>query len=415
MDTTNHLRHIVSKPRFAVVIALLMLAPRPGLSQTEKVLYSFVGGTDGANPYYGNLVRDSKGNLYGTTLNGGAANYGTVFEVSPTGKEKLLHSFVGYPGDGSNPNSSLLRDSEGNLYGTTTGGGSGLPVNCGVYGLNGCGTVFEVTKSGTEIVLYNFELLSTFDGAIPYAGLVRDSKGNLYGTTNYGGMANEGTVFELAPTGAETVLYNFCSATGCADGAFPESTLFRDWRGNLYGTTADGGSGACTNGCGTVFKVTPTDTETVLHSFTGQPNDGANPRSGLVFDAKGNAYGTTNSGGAYNVGTVFRLTPRGKEIIYSFGSSASDGSGPVAAVALDRQGSIYGTTPTGGTDGYGTVFKIGTRGRETVLYSFTGGADGATPLGGLVLDGQGNLYGTTQYGGSSDCSGGCGVVFQLTP
>jgi uncharacterized repeat protein (TIGR03803 family) len=357
----------------------------------------------------------------------GAADYGTVFEVSEAGKEKVVHSFAGFPSDGSNPYAGLVRDSEGNFYGTTAGGGSGPPTNCSVYGLNGCGTVFEVTKKGTEILLYNFEALSPLDAAIPYAGLVRDAGGNLYGTTNYGGADNAGTVFEVTSTGTETVLYDF---TGRPDGAFPEGTLFRDSKGDLYGTTNDGGSSSCPpNGCGTVFELSSTQKETVLHSFGG-PDDGTAPHAALIQGPNGSFYGTTYNGGAYSLGTVFKLAKNGKSytVLYSFGGISGYGSSSSAPLVVDKEGNFYGTTNNGGEYGYGTVFElspepsggcpggsnVGTGWCETVLYSFTGGADGAHPWGGLVLDAPGNLYGATYGGGNSSCSVGCGVVFKLT-
>lgn len=429
-DTSSSLKRIGPKLiPLAAVLGLLIAAPQLGLTQTfsYSVLYSFTGSPDGANPYFGSLVRDAKGSLYGTTLNGGAADYGTVFEVNATGKETMLYSFNGSP-DGAYPYGGLVRDGKGNLYGTTAGGG--IEDNtCRIFGLDGCGTVFEVNKKGVETTLYSF-VGPPDDGAIPYAGLVRDSTGNLYGTTDYGGGLNKGTVFELAPSGGvETMLYAFCSVSGCADGAFPEGALFRDSKGDLYGTTDDGGSSCPPNGCGTVFELSSTQKETALHSFGG-PDDGTAPHAALIQGPKGNFYGTTYNGGAYSLGTVFELAKNGKRytVLYSFGGVSGDGSSSSAPLVLDKEGNFYGTTNNGGEYGYGTVFElspepsrgcpggsnVGTGWCETVLYSFTGGADGAHPWGGLVLEAQGNLYGTTYGGGKSNCSGGCGVVFKLT-
>ena len=250
------------------------------------MLHSFAGGTDGAYPAAG-LVFDKKGNLYGTTKEGGGHN-GTVFKLTPSGKETVLYNFSGNS-DGYYPEAGLILDAKGNFYGTTTLGG-------GYFG----GTVFKVTPSGKEAVLYRFcSQNNCTDGSTP-GGLVFDANGNLYGATNSGGGTNNGTVFKLTPSRKETVLYSF---TGGTDGAFP-SGLVLDEKGSLYGTTAQAGA----NRGGTVFKVAPsTRKETVLYSFTGA--DGANPRAGVAFDKQGNLYGTTYYGGTNNNGIVFKLVP----------------------------------------------------------------------------------------------------------
>jgi len=414
-DTHFALKHVGSKLFMLVaVLGLFVAAARSSRAQTLTTLYAFTGGTYGGNPTAG-LVRDAKGNLYGTTVNGGTYGNGTVFEVSAGGKGTVLHSFAGSP-DGANPWAGLVRDGKGDLYGATYWGGT-----------YGGGTVFELTKKGTETVLYSFcSLGGCDDGQSSFGGLVRDALGSLYGATNFGGAYGYGTVFEVTPAGNETVLYNF---QGSPDGGYPESPLFRDSKGNLYGTTMVGGVSGCDSyggyGCGTVFEVTPSGTETVLHSFGGPPNDGAGPDTGLVRDAKGNLYGTTTFGGAYNFGTVFKLTKKGAEtVLHDFEGGPSDGQGPGAGLIRDKQGNFYGTTSVGGGSGggygWGTIFKMAPDGIVTVLYSFTGGADGGYPFGDLVMDEQGNLYGTTVYGGvaGSGCwsSGpGCGTVFKLTP
>jgi uncharacterized repeat protein (TIGR03803 family) len=255
----------------------------------ETVLHSFTGTPDGAIPRAA-LVRDAAGNLYGTTVFGGASiGYGTVFKLDTTGKETVLHSFTAT--DGSGPVAALVRDAAGNLYGTTAYGGASLS-----------GTVFKLDTSGTETVLHSFT--GRADGAIPYAALVRDHAGNLYGNTAYGGASGYGTVFKLDTTGRETVLHSF---TGASDGASPFDALVRDPAGNLYGTATFGGDPFCSSGCGTVFKLDTTGKETVLHSFTGRA-DGAIP-AGLVRDPAGNLYGTTYYGGAFGYGVVFKLTP----------------------------------------------------------------------------------------------------------
>jgi uncharacterized repeat protein (TIGR03803 family) len=267
-------------------------------------------------------------------------------------------------------------------------------------GASRLGTVFELTAAGAEKVLYSF---TGPDGQNPAAGLIGDAEGNLYGTTSTGGTSLiYGTVFEVTSTGTEKTLYSF---TGGADAATPYAGLTRDAQGNLYGTTLHGGNGA--RGEGTVFEITSAGTEKVLHRFHGA--DGQNPAAGLTPDAQGNLYGTTIGGGAFGHGTVFVLTSAGAEkVLYSF-TGGADGSQPWSGLILDTQGDLYGTTLFGGASGLGTVFEITPAGAENVLYSFSG-ADGQNPIGELVRDAQANLYGTTQFGGAS----GGGTVFELT-
>ena len=380
----------------------------PLAAQKQTILYSFTGANgDGAHPDAG-LVFDWQGNLYGTTYLGGVSGRGTVFKVTSKGVETVPHSFTG-GADGATPFGGLVNSGHGNLYGTTAfGGGTG----CGGFG---CGTVFQITPQGKEIVLYSFTGANG-DGAFPDAGLVSDFQGNLYGTTASGGDAGCGgsgcgTVFKMTPQGKETVLYSFTGANG--DGANPVADLVFDWQGNLYGTTETGGGAGCNGiGCGTVFKVTPKGTETVLHNFTGGA-DGATPFAGLVLDWQGNLYGTTEFGGASGFGTVFKVTAKGTEtVLHSFTGVNGDGIYPIGGLVLDLQGNLYGTTETGGAFGYGTVFKIAPNGTETVLYSFNlANGDGAYPAAArLLFDLQGNLYGTTEYGGAS----GSGTVFKVT-
>lgn len=275
-----------------------------------------------------------------------------------------------------------------------------------------------LTTTPTQAQMYSFP--GAPNGAQPWGRLVRDGQGNLYGTTEGGGInggggsghggAGLGTVFKLDATGQESVLYAF---TGGGDGGIPEAGLVRDPQGNLYGTTVQGG--AFNNGV--VFKVEPKGKETVLYSFTGGA-DGAAPVASLVRDLDGNLYGVASGGGAFGSGVVFKLDASGNEtVLYSF-TGGGDGAGPGASLLRDALGNLYGTTLSGGTFGRGTVFKVDPTGNETVLYSFTGGADGGSPYAGLVQDRQGNLYGTTFYGGNPACSspyswGGCGTVFKL--
>jgi uncharacterized repeat protein (TIGR03803 family) len=286
-------------------------------------------------------------------------------------------------------------------------------------------------------ILYQFcQQNDCTDGATPYAGLIADKAGNLYGTTTAGGVNGWGTVFKVAPNGIETVLYSFCAQTNCADGAYPRSSLLLDQSGNLYGTTSEGGT---MYDLGTVFKLAPNGTETVLYAFGTHYGDGATPWWGVIMDSKGNLYGTTVYGYlGRKGGTVFELTPNGTETtLYSFCSYGypvcTDGESPTSVIR-DEKGNLYGTTASGGANssdscdsgagqdfGCGTVFEVTSKGVEIVLYSFcaqAGCSDGETPYAGLVKDNAGNLYGTTYEGGLSGCSSnnfGCGTVFELAP
>jgi uncharacterized repeat protein (TIGR03803 family) len=384
---------------------LLAFAAVAAQAQTLTTLYSFTSGADG-KPAYSGLVRDAAGNLYGTAQYGGIKRCplgcGTIFKLDATGKETLLHSFTG-GADGSNPIAGLIRDSAGNLYGATSLGGH-FKV----------GTVFKLDSAGTFTVLYSFT--GAPDGAQPHSSLLRDEQGNLYGTTVSGGdltcnpSGGCGTVFKVDSTRKETVLHTF---TGGADGKFPQAALIRDAAGNLFGTTTSGGGaggGTCGNsGCGTVFEVDNTAKETVLHSFSGG-EDGQTVFAGLVVDGQ-SFYGATGGGSPPAFGTLFKVDKTGIEtVLYTF-TGGADGGFPFASLIHDAAGNFYGTTGSGGAFGLGTVFKLDTTGKETVLYSFTGGADGGTPNGSLVRDTVGNLYGTTQLGGAFNL----GTVFKIAP
>jgi uncharacterized repeat protein (TIGR03803 family) len=358
------------------------LSPSPGGGWTETVLYAFDHGNSGGSFPYAGLIMDSAGNLYGTTNNGGYAdiwgngcNCGTVFELSPIEgggwRETQLHSF-GYRGDGASPGyAGVIMDAAGNLYGATTSGG--------IYGY---GIVYELSpKAGggwTETVLHSFG--NGNDGSSPQGGLTIDTAGNLYGTTQWGGGNNRctggpggcGTVYELSPNPGgwtETILHSFNGV----DGWLPHSTLIMDAGGNLYGTTQDGGITPCLDyetGCGTVFELTPREgggwTETVLHSFGRTPTDGINPWTGVTMDSAGNLYGTTLNGGTYSYGTVFKLSPAGgggwtETILHSF--NGTDGLSPYGLPITDRAGNVYGTTYEGGSSPYcpggcGVVWEI---------------------------------------------------------
>ncbi len=402
-----------------------------------RVLHAF-DLSDGDDPD-GVLVEDSVGNLYGTTATGGSGSCfagpcGTVFKLAPDGTESVLHSFTGRS-DGDQPY-GLIKDEAGNLYGTTAYGGN---VGCDGHGF-GCGTVFEVAPDGTETVLYAFA--GGGDGALPFAGVIRDKAGNLYGTTSEGGNTDCwgygcGTVFKLAPNGTETVLYAF---TGGSDGVNPEASLIEDSAGNLYGTTYSGGTGFCTfSGCGTVFKIAPDGTKTTLYSFKGG-TDGTSPLSALIAGGAGKFYGTTWEGGGggcirnSGCGTVFELAADGTETVLHAFADGSDGALPFAGLIEDKAGNLYGTTEGGGSGscgglGCGTIFKVARDGTETVLHAFLHFSHGYDPEGGLMQDKEDHLIGTTFNGGIRTCFGwpdrsrsvqgshlrGCGIVFRLEP
>jgi len=309
---------------------------------SESVLYSFANTPDGASPRYVTPILDTSGNLYGTTEYGGAFGDGIVFKLTPSATESILHRFDLNGTDGSSPVASLVLY-KGNLYGTTVEGGTD----------NIDGIVFELkhtTKGWTEKILHSFG--ATGDGSQPSCALTFDTTGNLYGTTNVGGAYSRGTVFELTSSGTEKVLWSLGNGT---DGANPVGGVTLDLEGNLYGTTVNGGA----FGDGTVFKLTPSGTEMILHSFANNDIDGFNPYAGLTV-YKGNLYGTTASGGgiASSSGTVFEMTPSGSEsILHVFGGNP-DGAFPYGGVVFDKLGNLYGTTLDGGVNGSGAVFKV---------------------------------------------------------
>jgi uncharacterized repeat protein (TIGR03803 family) len=447
-----------------LAVAATLLAVSALAQDSEKVLHTFTGGKDGG---FGGtqLVADSAGNLYGTTFAGGnksaeCAVYtglhgcGVVFKLSPTEggswTETVLHTFSGGK-DGGVPTSGVVLDSAGNLYGATLFGGDSKPANCHLGGAyaRGCGVVYKLTPTAhgpwTQTVLYKFT--GSTDGFEPWDRLIFDASGNLYGTTGGGGNLNCnppygcGTVFELSPgpggSWTESVLYAFGQAS---DGESPFSGVTFDSQGNLYGTTLYGGdtSVSCNGivGCGTIFQLAPTLsgpwTETVLHAFTGGP-DGAYPLFNVILDSSGNIYGSTLYGGdttSYDCrggvipgcGVVFELTQGtwGETVLYPF-TGGADGVWPISPLVFDPSGNLYGVTRYGGGIGNGMVYELTPTGQgpwiQTNLYAFDGGHDGAEPESNLVFDSSGNLYGMTNNGGNrTECNrGGCGVVFELQP
>jgi uncharacterized repeat protein (TIGR03803 family) len=422
-----------------VIAALTLLVTGTRVSaQTETVLFSF-NSTGGCAQ--SSLIFDASGNLYGTNECGGSSGYGTVFELVPASdgswKEIVLHNFNNDGTDGIYPIGPLIFDAAGNLYGSTLATGDKSYCFTNIT----CGTVFKLMpKAGggwTEKVLHNFNTEAT--GYHPLSPLIFDPAGNLYGTTDAGGVYVKGTVFELTPKAGggweHRVLHNFGHNAG--DGAGPWGVVF-DASGNLYGTTFAGGlygSPYCgsNDGCGVVFELSPTAggdwVEKILYKF-GPPNscaNGCNPNGGLILSADGlSLYGTTQEGGALGLGTVFELTSAGngrwkENVLHSFGSG-TDGWEPNPGLIFDATGSLYGTTGLGGNgtncdvDGCGTVFKLtpmaGDRWVETILHNFSNnGSDGYGPNGALVFGDTGSLYGTTREGGAYNS----GTMFKITP
>lgn len=399
--------------------AFLMLSASAAATN-EITLYDFVAFNDGSYPLnYGHLARDAAGNFYGTTQFGGVCSEGTVFKLSPNGaggwSDTVLHSFCG-AADGTVPTGAVVVDSAGNVFGTTTGAGSGT-----------CGTVFAVNATSFR-VLHSFTCEN--DGGMPVAGLTLGKSGVLYGTASGGGTSGGGVVFEISATGKFSVLYNFCQLPGCADGSALMAGVVEDSRGNLYGTTFNGGDLTCIysgQGCGVVYQLSKSASgwsQTVLHTFTGASNDGANPLyasltlgtvkfKGTLVQA---IFGVTSAGGVFGPGTAFALLPEGKgygfKVLHSFNCCYADGSSP-AGTLLIRNGALIGTTPIGGTGDAGTVYKLFPSGggwAEVIVYSFANGTDGGHPYSGVIADAEGNLYGTA----SSD-GGAFGDVYELTP
>ncbi len=412
------------------VIATFLAAVPAAQAQTYQVLYNFTGGSDGANPYDG-LTMDGAGNLYGTAISGGYTGgacasdlgCGTVFRLSRHGSGWIftrLYAFLGDTGshnDAATPGAGVTFGPDGSLYGATEAGGGG---NCYYFG-DGCGAVFKLSPPPTvcktalcpwdETVIYR---LAYNSGEESEGNVIFDSAGNLYGTVALGGQYDGGYVFELTPSNGgwtEQTLYSFNSVSG--DCGLPTSELVFDKSGNLYGTTFDG----CSNNYGGVFQLVPSGgsgwSENILLNFTGYNGDYPD---GLMIDSQGNLYGTASGEGPNGGGTVFELSPSNGgwaySLVYAFGKTGGAFPGPVM---MDGNGNLYGTT---GHDnpllsGDGVVYKLtpsnGTW-TETVLHYFEG-SDGQFPSGSVLIDANGNLYGTTSYGGAYDN----GVVWEITP
>jgi len=385
----------------------------------ETVLHAFNfgvdGSTDGAD-VMSPLIQGSDGNFYGTTYSGGTHVFptggggGTVFKLTPSGEETTLYSFGASATDGYNPYAPLVQGGDGNFYGTASGGGA-----------NGNGAIFTVSSAGNESVIYSFNPENAVDGyLLETNGLVVGPAGDFYGLTTSGGgypPCGNGTVYRVTAAGAETVLYCF-GANGSSDGVGPCGNLVAATDGNFYGTTSVGG----TYGHGTVFKITTGGQETILYSFTGcesghgcgipASTDGARPLAGLIQGSDGNLYGTTQAGGVNQGGTVFKVTLGGEEtVLHSFDALINvspDGSSPDAPLVQASDGNLYGSTPYGGSYGNGTIFEITLSGTETVLFAFDG-TNGSVPEAAVIEGANSDLYGTTSAGGV----GGGGVVFKL--
>jgi uncharacterized repeat protein (TIGR03803 family) len=394
----------------AILAVTLILTAGAWAASSEKVLFDFTLGGDGAYPTSG-VIFDTKGNLYGTTENGGANFYGTAFQLMHTKSgwtENVLYSFTN-GSDGAYPSGALVFDKAGNLYGTAVSGGA---TSCS----NGCGTVFELKPgsggSWTFSVIYSFT--GGKDGFAPaFGSLIRDKAGNLYGTAEMGGKGS-GTVFELIRTKSgwkEKTLYEF---SGGNDAGYPLAGLSWDATGNLYGATVRGGTG----NAGAVFELKHLAKgwkEKVIYNFTGG-DDGAYPEyGGVTLNAAGDVYGTAAGGGKSGQGVVFVLKPSKsnwrQSVLYSF-TGGSDGGQPFAGLAFNKAGNLFGAAAYFGS-GNGTVFKLAhtkTGWKESTLHSFTD-SDGQYPYGGVVIDSKGRLYGTTFRGGS----GSAGVVYEVIP
>jgi uncharacterized repeat protein (TIGR03803 family) len=369
-------------------------------AQTFKTLVNF-NSTNGANPVYPGLVQGIDGNLYGTTLGGGVNLSGTVFKLTPTGKLTTLYSFCSQTNcaDGALPQAGLTLGTDGNFYGTTSQGGSASDD----------GVVFRIDTRGVLTILHTFDLS---DGAQPFAPPIQGADGNFYGTTTGGGPYNAGTVFKMTPEGVLTTLHDFEG-----DGASPLGTLVQSINGDLYGTTELGGS----DGDGTIFRVTIGGTFTSLVSFNS--SDGNAPSSGLVQGIDGNLYGTTYNGGSNTTcengcGTVYKISLSGTlTTVYNF--DLTNGANPVAPLIQGSDGNFYGTTYAGGNgtkcfEGCGTIFKLTPGGSLTALHSFDFG-DGAQPYGSVVQATGGDFYGTTTQGGSDSDGTAFGLSTGLGP
>ena len=419
------LRHAAAGLALSAVLGMTLVMTHAALAQGYTVIHNFTGGQDGATPMAG-LTKDQAGNLYGTAAYGGnfegscgASGCGTVFRMANRNSGWVLsplYSFVGGD-DGANPEANLVVAPDGSLYGSTFLGGAPCDGN-------GCGTVFNLKPAASackaalcpwmESVIHRFTGLN---GIGPVGAVVFDQTGNLFGATSSGGLRNGGTVFELSPSGGgwtDKVVYTSYG--------YPASGVIFDRSGNLLGTAFVGG-----NGQGSVYQLTPSGDggwiASDLYDFT-NGNDGGFPWAGLILDQAENLYGATSTGGSGGGGTVFQMVPsNGNSTLNTLHSFTGPGNGrfvvgPVGSLVMDNAGVLYGTALSDGANGYGSVFKLAPSNGSwifTSLHDFTGGSDGGYPYSNLVFDASGNLYGTASVGGTGSCPGGCGVIFEITP
>ena len=385
------------------VAALLLILAVSMQAQTYTTLGNFVG-FNGSIPLFGSLVQATNGNYYGTTESGGKNNLGAVFQLSSSGTldSISIYSFCSLTNctDGFYPYTTPILASDGKLYGVTGAGGG-----------NNAGTVYRLTVGGQLTTVYSFCVaLPCLDGASP-VGLVQGSDGNFYGVAGGGGANSDGTFFELTSTGQFKVLHNFCNQPGCTTGSVPDASPMQATNGNFYGTTSQGGF----HGGGVVYEITPGGTYKALYNFCSQPNcaDGNYPQSALVQDAAGNFYGTTTYGGAFGNGTVFKITPSDEyTVLHSFSGTGIDGEYPQSALTLANDGNLYGTTTNGTDTAYGSIYDIAADGTYTSLYDFCN-ASICSPYDaayGLTQGTNGTFYGATADGGSHDL----GVVYSFS-
>lgn len=423
-QSCNSLSHTISRIAAAalaiiVVFAVAIVATPAAQAQTFTVIHNFAGRGDGAAPSAG-LTINAAGDLYGTTGEGGIC-CGTVFKLRHSGTGWILTPLYSFTGgnDGSAPFGRVTIGHDGTLYGTTHG------VSC-FAGVD-CGTVFRLRPPASaprsalapwsETVLYRFTGGS--DGQGPQGDLTFDQSGNIYGTTEFGGSSDYGVVYQLTPSGggwAETILYSFQDN---GDGARPEGGVIYDQFGNLYGVFFEGGPQLWD--VGGVYKLSWSGSgwmERTIQAFDGFL-DGGDPFGGLIIDQSGNLFGTTTGGGVSGGGTVFELSPgSGGWFLNTLWGRLTGGTGPTDKLVMDAAGNLYGTTVAGGAYQNGSVFKLTRSGGGWTyrsLHEFTGGSDGRTPRSNLIFDANGNLYGTTSQGGTGACGNGCGVVFEITP
>jgi len=394
-----------------ILITVALLATAAWAASATKLIYSFTGGGDGEYTDT-ELVRDSAGNLYGSSVQGGTFGGGTVFVVTPAGVHTVLYNFTG-GADGGEPYKGVTLDGQGNLYGTAVTGGGG---SCE----GGCGVVYKLSNSGgtwTQSVIHAF---TGADGSGPGAPVSIDKHGNVFGTTPTGGANGMGTLYRMAPDGSGTYTFRVIHTfTGGADGGGGSAgPLLIDAAGNLYGACTVGG----VNGFGTVFKVSAVQGQwqlTTLYAFKDQP-DGALPYGSVILDKLGNLYGTTYYAGANDVGTVYKLTHSSgawtESVLYSF-KGGTDGASPISSLAADTAGNLYGTTSDGGAASCscGVIFKMtkgsGGKWTESVVYRFPGKPSPGFAYNGMVSDGAGNFYGATVHGGT----GNDGAIYKFTP